>query len=209
MPPITQSPNYLITKRKPVVGVVMDSAADAPTMEQAGTMLKQFHVPYEMHVMALRGPTGRRRGSYVRAAASRGIKVLIAGATSTPRFATVCATQTILPVIGVPMMTARRAPLANLLSSFPRSTEAPVATVATQNATNAALLAVQCLALTDRRLERALTSYKRQLAIQNRSLDSSLDKLRTRSGFRPTTPKRSGAPQADARLLHRSTTPSR
>ncbi len=159
---ITQSPNHLITKRVPVVGILMGSDSDWPVMEQAAKTLESFGVPAESRVLsAHRTPALVRQ--YASRAMARGIKVIIAGAGGAAHLAGVIAAHTTLPVIGVPIESKSLKGLDSLLSTVQMPKGVPVATVAIDNAANAAILAVQCLALADPRLRRALAAHKRQL----------------------------------------------
>ena len=160
--PATQSPSHPVTNRKPVVAILMGSDSDWPVMEQAAKMLAHFRVPHEARVLsAHRSPELVRR--YVTTAPARGVRVFIAGAGGAAHLAGVIAAQTILPVIGVPVESKSLKGLDSLLSTVQMPKGVPVATVAIDNAANAAILAVQCLALSDARLRRALTEYKREL----------------------------------------------
>jgi phosphoribosylaminoimidazole carboxylase PurE protein len=111
---------------------------------------------------------------YVAKAASRGVRVIIAGAGGAAHLAGVVAAQTILPVIGVPIGSKRLKGLDSLLSTVQMPSGVPVATVALDSATNAAILAVQCLALSDRRLQQALMAHKRRLAAGVQQADRKL-----------------------------------
>ena len=147
---------------QPRVAILMGSDSDWPVMEQAAKLLAQFGVPHEARVLsAHRSPDLVRR--YVTTAPSRGVRVFIAGAGGAAHLAGVIAAQTILPVIGVPVESKSLKGLDSLLSTVQMPKGVPVATVAIDNAANAAILAVQCLALSDARLRRALTEYKREL----------------------------------------------
>jgi len=158
---------------KPLVGILMGSDSDWPTMEQAATILEEFGVPCESRVLsAHRSPKLVRR--YVAGAASRGIKVLIAGAGGAAHLAGVLAAHTTLPVIGVPIETKSLKGLDSLLATVQMPSGVPVATVGIGNAANAALLAVQCLALSDSTLQRALAAYKRRLETRIREADRKL-----------------------------------
>src|SRR5262249_28231048 len=87
---------------KPVVGIIMGSDSDLPTMQEAVKVLKQFEVPYEIGVYsAHRSP--HRTAEYVASAQNRGLKLIIAGAGSSAHLAGVTAAETTLPVIGVPI----------------------------------------------------------------------------------------------------------
>ena len=160
---ITQSPNHSITKQRPLVGILMGSDSDWPVMEQAAKTLEGFGVPCESRVLsAHRSPELVRR--YASTAASRGLRLIIAGAGGSAHLAGVIAAHTTLPVIGVPIDSKSLKGLDSLLSTVQMPKGVPVATVAIDNATNAAVLAVQCLALSDGRLQRALAEHKRRLS---------------------------------------------
>ena len=161
--------------KKPLVGILMGSDSDWPVMEQAAKILDSFGVAWEAHVhSAHRSPALVRQ--YVVSAASRGMKIIIAGAGGAAHLAGVVAAHTTLPVIGVPIDSKSLKGLDSLLSTVQMPKVVPVATVAIDNAANAAILAVQCLALHDARLHAALVAYKRRLASGVREADR---KLRT------------------------------
>ena len=158
---------------KPVVGILMGSDSDWPVMEQAAKTLQGFGVACESRVLsAHRSPELVRQ--YASAAAGRGVKVIIAGAGGAAHLAGVIAAHTTLPVIGVPIESKSLRGIDSLLSTVQMPKGIPVATVAIDNAANAAILAVQCLALSDRRLQRSLAAHKRQLAAGVRKADSRL-----------------------------------
>ena len=160
-------------KERPVVGILMGSDSDWPVMEQAVKTLKGFGVSCEARVLsAHRSPELVRR--YASTAASRGLKVLIAGAGGAAHLAGVLAAHTILPIIGVPVESKSLKGLDSLLSTVQMPKGVPVATVAIDNAANAAILAVQCLALSDARLAKQLIAHKRQLTAGNQKADRGL-----------------------------------
>ncbi len=164
---------------RPVVGILMGSDSDWPVMEQAAKTLEHFGVSHEARVLsAHRTPELVRR--YVSSAASRGIKIIIAGAGGAAHLAGVVAAHTVLPVIGVPIESKSLKGLDSLLSTVQMPKGVPVATVAIDNAANAAILAVQCLALADRRLQRALVAHKRRLEASARKADRGLPRARRR-----------------------------
>ena len=157
----------------PVVGIVMGSDSDWPVMEQAVNTLAEFGVPCEPRVLsAHRSPELVRR--YAGGAAARGLKIIIAGAGGAAHLAGVIAAHTTLPVIGVPMNSKHLKGLDSFLSTIQMPKGVPVATVAIDNAANAAILAVQCLALGDRRLKRRLATHKRHLSASTKRADRRL-----------------------------------
>ncbi|MBI4598086.1 MAG: 5-(carboxyamino)imidazole ribonucleotide mutase [Candidatus Omnitrophica bacterium] len=172
-PPLAHSPTHRLTTSKPVVGILMGSDSDWPVMEQAAKTLESFGVGWEAHVhSAHRSPELVRR--YVSMAAARGVCIIIAGAGGAAHLAGVAAAHTILPVIGVPIESKSLKGLDSLLSTVQMPKGVPVATVAIDSAANAAVLAVQCLALHDARLQRALAAYKERLAVGVQEADRKL-----------------------------------
>jgi 5-(carboxyamino)imidazole ribonucleotide mutase len=146
----------------PLVGILMGSDSDWPVLEQAKKTLAEFEVPCEARVLsAHRCPELVRE--YASSAISRGLKVIIAGAGGAAHLAGVVAAHTTLPVIGVPIESKSLKGLDSLLSMVQMPKGIPVATVAIDGAANAAILAVQCLALADARLAKALIAYKQRL----------------------------------------------
>ena len=157
----------------------MGSDSDWPVMQQAATVLETFGIACDTRVLsAHRSPELVRQ--YVRRAAGRGMKIFIAGAGGAAHLAGAVAAQTTLPVIGVPIMSKHLKGLDSLLATVQMPKGVPVATVAIDNAANAGLLAVQCLALSDRRLQRALAASKRQLSAGTRKADRGLQRQRSR-----------------------------
>lgn len=146
------------TKRaRPLVGIVMGSESDRPVMEEAGKVLAEFAVPFELVVYsAHRTPDATARWS--RGARARGLKVLIAGAGGAAHLAGAVAAQSRLPVLGVPLASSPLAGFDALLSTVQMPPGVPVGTmsVGVWGARNAAFLAVRILALGDVRLERSL-----------------------------------------------------
>lgn len=144
---------------KPVVGVVGGSRSDFPILEKATAMLEMLEVPCELRVVsAHRSPDHLFR--YAETAAGRGIRVIVAGAGGAAHLAGMIASKTILPVIGVPIPTEHLGGLDSLLSIVQMPRGIPVATVAIGNAENAALLAIEILALSDPALAARLVAYR-------------------------------------------------
>ncbi len=143
----------------PTLGVVGGSRSDFPVLEQAVAVLASLDVPCELRVVsAHRSPDLLYR--YAESARGRGIRVLIAGAGGAAHLPGMLAAKTTLPVIGVPMPTKALDGLDSLLSIVQMPRGIPVATVAIGSAENAALLAVEILALADPDLERRLERYR-------------------------------------------------
>jgi len=147
------------TAAPPVVGVVGGSRSDFPVLERAVAVLDELGVPNELRVVsAHRSPDHLYR--YAEAAAGRGLRVLIAGAGGAAHLPGMLAAKTQLPVIGVPMPTKALDGLDSLLSIVQMPRGIPVATVAIGNAENAALLAIEILALADPALADRLAAYR-------------------------------------------------
>jgi 5-(carboxyamino)imidazole ribonucleotide mutase len=143
----------------PAVGVVGGSRSDFPVLERAVAVLDELGVPNELRVVsAHRSPDHLYR--YAEAAAARGLRVIIAGAGGAAHLPGMLAAKTQLPVIGVPMPTKALDGLDSLLSIVQMPRGIPVATVAIGNAENAALLAVEILALADPALAARLAAYR-------------------------------------------------
>src|SRR5262249_38279325 len=153
-----------IDTQKPLVGIIMGSDSDLPTMQEATKVLNQFNIAYEIGVYsAHRSP--HRTAEYVRTARDRGLKLIIAGAGSSAHLAGVTAAETTLPVIGVPIDSSPLSGFDALLSTVQMPPGVPVGTmgVGKSGATNAGIFAVQILALSDERLAGRLSEYKSQL----------------------------------------------
>jgi phosphoribosylaminoimidazole carboxylase PurE protein len=151
----------LLSEMKPLVGIIMGSDSDLPVMQEAAKVLKQFEIPYEIGVYsAHRSP--HRTAEYVRTARQRGLKLIIAGAGSSAHLAGVTAAETTLPVIGVPIDSSPLSGFDALLSTVQMPPGVPVATmgVGKSGATNAAIFAIEVLALGEERLAVKLAEYK-------------------------------------------------
>lgn len=149
---------------RPLVSIVMGSDSDWPLMEAAVKTLGEFGVPCETRVLsAHRVPTQAAR--YSQSAVKRGIKVIIAAAGGAAHLAGLLAANTILPVIGVPVKGGVMDGLDALLSTVQMPGGVPVATVALGPAgpVNAALLAVQILALQDKALAKKIAQHKQRM----------------------------------------------
>ena len=142
-----------------MVGVVGGSRSDFPILERATAMLEMLDVPCELRVVsAHRSPD--HLFAYAEGAAGRGIQVIIAGAGGAAHLPGMLASKTMLPVIGVPIPTQHLGGLDSLLSIVQMPRGIPVATVAIGNAENAAILAIEILALGDSALAARLEAYR-------------------------------------------------
>jgi phosphoribosylaminoimidazole carboxylase PurE protein len=149
----------------PLVSIVMGSDSDLEIMREAGKALEEFGIAYEIDVTsAHRSPD--RTTDYARKAASRGIRVIIAGAGGAAHLAGVIAAHTTLPVVGVPIPSTSLQGMDSLLAIVQMPAGIPVATVAIgkPGATNAGILAAQMIALADESIARKLNTHKEKLA---------------------------------------------
>jgi len=140
----------------------MGSGSDRPVMEKAGTTLDQFGVEHETRVLSAH-KTPDQAIEFAAGAADAGFGVIIAGAGKAAHLAGVMAAKSLLPVIGVPI-DASLDGMDSLLATVQMPTGIPVATVAIDGATNAALLAVAILAVGDEVLTAKLGAYRADLA---------------------------------------------
>jgi len=143
------------------VEIIMGSASDYEVMSGAAQTLASFGVAFEEKVLSAHR-TPDLLTEYVRGARSRGTDVIIAGAGGAAHLAGVVAANTTLPVIGVPILTKGFGGMDSLLSTVQMPSGVPVATVAVNGAKNAALLAVEILALGSPALTEALDAFRRE-----------------------------------------------
>ena len=144
-----------------IVSIIMGSTSDLPVMEKAAKFLDDMQVPFEMNALSAHR-TPAEVEAFARGAEERGLKVIIAGAGMAAALPGVIAASTTLPVIGVPIKGMLDG-LDAMLSIIQMPPGIPVATVGVNGAMNAAILAVEMLALSDRELHDRLTAYKQGL----------------------------------------------
>jgi 5-(carboxyamino)imidazole ribonucleotide mutase len=149
---------------KPVVGIIMGSRSDWPTLKAAASVLDALKVPYETKVVSAHR-TPKRLYSYATRARERGLKVIIAGAGGAAHLPGMTASMTELPVLGVPIESKALKGLDSLLSIAQMPAGVPVGTLAIgeSGATNAGILAAQILALEDSRLAARVAAYRAAL----------------------------------------------
>lgn len=152
---------------KPVVGIIMGSDSDWPTLEAAYTALREFEIPCEVAVQSAHR-TPDDMAAYAKSAHRRGLRVIIAGAGGAAHLPGMVASHTPLPVIGVPIESKQLHGLDSLLSIVQMPGGVPVATVAIGGGRNAGLLAVTILAVSDPGLQRRVVRFKAGLAVQSR-----------------------------------------
>ncbi|KAG1699079.1 hypothetical protein DVH05_014449 [Phytophthora capsici] len=178
-PEAAKNSGLLKLERKPLVGIVMGSDSDLPTMAAAADMLEKFGVPYELTIVSAHR-TPARMYEYAQSADKRGIKVIIAGAGGAAHLPGMIAALTPLPVVGVPVKTSTLNGEDSLLSIVQMPRGVPVATVAIGNSTNAGLLAVRILGAGDSSLIDAMATF---LDTQKREVDDKIEKMAT-SGWK-------------------------
>lgn len=158
-----------------LVSVVMGSDSDLPIMTEAAKILDEFGIGYEL-ILTSAHRTPKRTTQFAKTAASRGVKIIIVGAGAAAHLAGVIASQTLLPVIGVPINATSLNGLDALLSTVQMPGGIPVATMAIgkAGAKNAALFALRFLALEDKALSVKLSAYVAKMA---RDVEKKQEKL--------------------------------
>ena len=142
-----------------LVGIIMGSDSDLRVMQAAADMLGQLVVPFEMTIVSAHR-TPERMIKYAESARERGLKAIIAGAGGAAHLPGMVASMTTLPVIGVPIAVTALQGQVSLLSIVQMPSGIPVATVAIDNAANAALLAAEILAVSDLLLAGRLSAFR-------------------------------------------------
>ena len=146
---------------KAVVGIIMGSQSDWPTLKKAAEVLDELQVPYETKIVSAHR-TPKRLYDYAQAASGRGLKIIIAGAGGAAHLPGMTASLTHLPVLGVPVATTALAGQDSLFSIVQMPAGVPVGTLAIgeTGAINAGLLAAQILALADAALAKRVEAYR-------------------------------------------------
>lgn len=155
------------------VSIVMGSDSDLPVVEQAISTLKEFGVPFNVGVMSAHR-TPRVVADFASSAREKGVGVIIAAAGKAAHLAGVIASYTTLPVIGIPIKSSTLDGMDALLSTVQMPGGIPVATVAIDGAKNAALLAIEMLAIQDADLAEKLKEHRQkqmdEINIKNQNL---------------------------------------
>jgi 5-(carboxyamino)imidazole ribonucleotide mutase len=146
----------------PIVGIIMGSDSDLAVMQAAADALQEFDVPHEIRIISAHR-TPEEMIAYGKAAAGRGLKVIVAGAGGAAHLPGMVASVTPLPVIGVPVGITKLQGLDALLSIVQMPAGIPVATVAVDNARNAGLLAVRILGAGDAAVRERMSAFQQQL----------------------------------------------
>jgi 5-(carboxyamino)imidazole ribonucleotide mutase len=162
-----------MAERTPLVGVIMGSDSDLETMQGAVDVLTEFGVPHEVRIVSAHR-TPDVMVEYARSAATRGLRVIVAGAGGAAHLPGMTASLTSLPVIGVPVALRQLDGLDSLLSIVQMPAGIPVATVAIGNARNAGLLAVRILGAFDAELRGRMEAFQADLADIVREKDERL-----------------------------------
>ena len=146
--------------KKAAVGIIMGSTSDWPTMKEAALVLDEFEIPWESEVVSAHRTPEKLR-TYSNDAKKRGIKIIIAGAGGAAHLPGMCAAQTPLPVIGVPVESRVLKGVDSLLSIVQMPYGVPVATmsIGLAGAKNSALFALRMLAIEDTELAAKLDSF--------------------------------------------------
>lgn len=160
-------PSFTISD-KPLVGIIMGSDSDLPTMSEAATICESFDIPYEIRIVsAHRTPSDM--ADYASTAHLRGIKVIIAGAGGAAHLPGMTAAFSPLPVIGVPIRSQALSGQDSLLSIVQMPAGVPVATVAIGGGKNAGILAAQILSASIPGLLDKIIVYKQKLEYESRA----------------------------------------
>ena len=150
---------------KPTIGIIMGSQSDWPTLKYSADILDEFDVVYETKIVSAHR-TPDRLWEYGKSAINRGLNVIIAGAGGAAHLPGMMASKTRIPVIGVPIKTQALSGVDSLYSIVQMPRGFPVATMAigSAGASNAALMALEILALTDQKLAQNLETWRNQLS---------------------------------------------
>ncbi|MDZ7714681.1 MAG: 5-(carboxyamino)imidazole ribonucleotide mutase [Balneolaceae bacterium] len=161
------------SQQSPLVGVIMGSDSDWPTMKEACEILDEFEIPYEKKVVSAHR-TPDMMAEYGKTARKRGIKAIIAGAGGAAHLPGMTAAYTTLPVIGVPVKTSTLSGMDSLYSIVQMPNGVPVATVAIGKAKNAGLLAARILSTSDSKTAQKLADYHNQMAEESEAKTKNL-----------------------------------
>ena len=148
---------------KPLIGIIMGSDSDLPVMSAAADICEEFGIAYEVDIVSAHRTPGKLV-AYATSAEKRGLKVIIAGAGGAAHLPGMVASETPLPVIGVPVKGKSLEGMDSLLSIVQMPGGVPVATVAVNGAKNAGILAAQIIGASDSSLREKITAYKKDMA---------------------------------------------
>ena len=159
---------------KPLIGIIMGSDSDLPVMSAAALICEEFGIDFELDIVSAHR-TPAKLVEYASSAESRGLKVIIAGAGGAAHLPGMVASETALPVIGVPVKGSSLEGMDSLLSIVQMPGGVPVATVAINGAKNAGILAAQIIGSSDSILREKITLYKSEMKAQ---VDAKSEKLK-------------------------------
>ena len=158
---------------KPLVGIIMGSDSDLPVMSAAALMCEEFGIDFELDIVSAHR-TPEKLVEYSKSAEKRGLIVIIAGAGGAAHLPGMVASETVLPVIGVPVKGSSLEGMDSLLSIVQMPGGVPVATVAINGAKNAGILAAQIIGSGDQTLREKIALYKSEMKAQ---VDAKSEKL--------------------------------
>lgn len=159
---------------KPLVGIIMGSDSDLPVMSAAAQICEEFGIAFELDIVSAHR-TPEKLVEYSKSAEERGLKVIIAGAGGAAHLPGMVASETVLPVIGVPVKGSSLEGMDSLLSIVQMPGGVPVATVAINGAKNAGILAAQIIGAGDSALREKIAQYKSEMKAQ---VDAKSEKLK-------------------------------
>ena len=148
-------------KKKPLISVIMGSKSDWPTMKHATTILEEFKIPHEVKIVSAHR-TPKRMSSFANSAEKRGIKIIISGAGGAAHLPGMTASNTNIPVLGVPIKSKQLDGIDSLLSIAQMPEGIPVGTLAIgeAGAANAALLAISILGLSNKAINAKYSKWR-------------------------------------------------
>ena len=159
------------------VGIIMGSDSDLPVMSAAAQICEEFGIAYEVDIVSAHR-TPEKLVKYSKSAQKRGLKVIIAGAGGAAHLPGMVASETALPVIGVPVRSSALDGMDSLLSIVQMPGGVPVATVAINGAKNAGILAAQIIGVSDSSLRKKVSKYKEKMKKEVNKKSQKLQELK-------------------------------
>jgi len=161
---------------KPLIGIIMGSDSDLPVMSAAAAICEEFGIAFELDIVSAHR-TPEKLVEYSKNAEERGLKVIIAGAGGAAHLPGMVASETVLPVIGVPVRSSSLDGMDSLLSIVQMPGGVPVATVAINGAKNAGILAAQIIGASDAPLRKKIAAYKDKIKKEVEQKSEKLQKV--------------------------------
>lgn len=158
------------------VGIIMGSDSDLPVMSAAAQICEEFEIEYEIDIVSAHR-TPQKLVEYSKSAESRGLKVIIAGAGGAAHLPGMVASETVLPVIGVPVRSSSLDGMDSLLSIVQMPGGVPVATVAINGAKNAGILAAQIIGADNSSIRKKIAAYKNNMKKEVEAKSEKLKKI--------------------------------